>query len=644
MTGAKRRLSSLRAVTEAEVALRIGGGGTVTLVFATAVASDLVILATEGGSSPTALGAFLLGAGDFAAARAAWKGSPRSAELEQLAGAWETAAIEADAQKALVELRAAAGAADWKKVKLFLDRAGKFVETAAWKAAESEIADWREFSRPKLEPGFAVQPKKTKEGLEWSYDFSTEEQLRDWRAVGTEDFAGLPAFGVKMEKGGLRVSNAGMVFRAPLTGECRIRGEVTILRKIDYPIVGADLRGHGWVMVNDEDSIIRLPRDRNGPWLADMREAAIGRPVPFEYRVDEKKLTVTWDGGAPREEVLTAPAHTSHPSLWAAGETEVIWSKIVVTGTLAPEAAQELQAADAAFARVGADSPLGGALLLSDGASLGLLKKEGGGTWKPSEGVLSGVSADAESPATLRFPRPVRNFRLSFRYRVLSGRHASVTVRAGAGWTVFLLPAATPEWQSAEITAVERHLVCRMGTGLLVKPVEGGDPVEAGEILFQARATTMELDDVALRAVEKVAAEPAWAEVYSFLRPGKIQGLRVPDPAGWKAGDDGSLTGRGEIGIPSTARNFMVYVFFYSEAGRETSLRIRLGDAVLDEGPNLYANHRLVLRVVGADATAVLDGLPIPGVFAARVGTDPLRLKFESGPVAIRSISIRETP
>ncbi len=415
-------------------------------------------------------------------------------------------ALEAEAQAALKSLLEAEKRKDWKKCRELLAQRERWEASEAWRQAGTRLDEIAFASAEVSEEGyFAVRPRKAGSQLEWRYDFAQAAQVRDW-AVRAPDVAWLNnvnvAHGLRLERESLVVRNAMARFLVDLEGELAISAEVAIVER-GRGVAGFALGGYVFNFFDGQNATVSGPTGQFA--TQPLPEPATGRLAKVVFRVSRAQVLATVDDLVVFKGAPPAPPVPGYPELRAVLDTAVGLRRISLTGAPVQGALEAAKSRAALLGQVGRAFPLGGATLLCDGKSEGMLDKQEAGTWTVVEGALRGNSPDKGRHAELHaLNQSWRNFRFRMRYRAHSGLFLDVGLRMGGGQINLQLPMDQPEkWREVEVIAAESAIQATVD-GLPLAPEEQPATNEKGNLRIRLMGASASLKDVTIEEIRGV--------------------------------------------------------------------------------------------------------------------------------------------
>ena len=517
-----------------------------SVAYASLDASVAIRLARTGGAGREALGLHWLFAGKREEARREWAASARRADLDALVGIVEAVALRREAEEALSSLRRSAEKKDWRKCREILARRERYDATPSWTEAASQIDAIVEQSAEVLEdPLYAVRPKTIGSALEWTYDFSSEAQLRDWRVypecLWVDPVTSRPTgFGLRHGPKGCLARNARVEFLAALEGECRLAVDVTPSEPGQMPVLRLYLGGYVWEWREGAEIVLFTPS-----WVRVAAAAAPridkGRTVRLELLLGAKGIRALVDGKEQIRADVTEAAQRCAPVVASTSNTAFLLGRVAVRGTPCPAWLTAERRRRGLLGEVGKRYALGAEEALWDGGAIEKFQTDGPAKWTATDGALRAVPGGGpEEYAQLVGPE-YRNFRLRFRYLTEDTRYVELSLRLGAVPVNFYLPVDRPgTWRDVEVVAAEDAVRCVLDGGLQLRGHAVPDVGRRGALRITVRDGPLSLREMRVQEIRDVPRLREWT---TLIEAGTVKGVSLGK--GWTA-QDGSPRGTGE--------------------------------------------------------------------------------------------------
>ncbi|MEK7469855.1 MAG: protein kinase [Planctomycetota bacterium] len=453
-------------------------GVTTSLDLSKFVPEDIETLAVAGHVSPASLGLARLFHGKVAEARKTWEAEADRPTLDGIADAIALALgaqeRERQANAAIDEAKAFAKKKQVDKARAALVKARGIGDTEALRKRASEIAQFASaLVEANISAPFVAKPSWSPDGYEWTYDFTSAQQARDWPALSNSWNTCTRGYGARVVAGGLWTCNTEARFIAPFEGAMAITCEFQYAGSEDR-LVGVGIGAYGvavWGGLADERAgVVISPTDGV---LRKFSPAAVqpGIRVPVELRLANGRLRAVWNGQVVFDDVIIDPPRPVSPGLFVDQNTAAVWHNVRVTGTPRAGWAEERAAEDLEVEFVRKAKGNGREYLKpsSDGRKFGLFTKQEDVEWTKADD--GGLEANALEDATrsayetsrvaelhaISEDAQFRNGRITFDYRVFSGAYVELCTRQGSEANpTFYLPCDRPDdWLTVEIVIAE---------------------------------------------------------------------------------------------------------------------------------------------------------------------------------------------
>ncbi len=451
-----------------KVMVHTPSGATIGAPYDEMPAEELIRLAQAGGAGGEAIGAYWLGAGDAARAKAAWASSTRKDALDVIASAAAPEAVAVDPPPAV--------------------------------PAQDD---------PPAGLGYEVEPRVNGRANAWMYDFNSKEELLDWGLRPLDLDTALLPFGMRVPGGEMAfVRNGTVTFVATMKGDARISGTIMVTGEGPQTF-GLSLGGYRW-RIRDGERMTRSNPEGNTetvmPKVAPFRR---GEHVQVELAMGGGKLV----GTVGQNVVFSANAasRAGEVELFAAHDTTVGFDDIQVAGSPDDDWVAKRTASQRSLARVGKERPYGNAVVITDGRSAG--KFGPGRGWAVRDGAFTGTARAGGPSGYAGVAAEARDaYRLRLRYQTPGAGEADLQVstdRPGSS-AQFTLPADPPnQWRNVEVVVVDDVVRCVVDDHIVLLPREG----EAWRPLkpfvgLQVRRGTVVLGEVSLQEIKPSAGRP----------------------------------------------------------------------------------------------------------------------------------------